>query len=152
MSHQILSSVRYSRITLIAAFFCFAVAAQAQNIDIHFTGIKYPHGQIIVKVFVDEQGYQDNKAITTMKYNKTGLANGELKQSVGLEPGTYGFALVDDENGSGKMDFGFLGMPKEGFGFSNYYLSGMKKPKFDDFKFTIAKDQKMKITMKIRYM
>ncbi len=69
-----------------------------------------------------------------------------------LEPGTYGLALLDDENYDSKMNYSFLGMPVDGFGFSNYYLSGMSKPKFESFKFTISKDSKLKIETKFRYM
>lgn len=69
-----------------------------------------------------------------------------------LPPGTYGLALLDDENNDDKMNYSFIGLPKEGFGFSNYYLSGLFKPKFEVFKFTVLKDQKQKVQMKIRYM
>jgi len=34
-------------------------------------------------------------------------------------PGAYGLALYHDANGNGKIDRNGLGIPKEGFGFSN---------------------------------
>ncbi|PQJ08792.1 hypothetical protein CJD36_022320 [Flavipsychrobacter stenotrophus] len=69
-----------------------------------------------------------------------------------LEPGVYGFALLDDENGNGTMDYNMFGMPKEGFGFSDFYLSGLKKPNFDQFKFTLRDHQQLKINMTLRYL
>jgi len=36
-----------------------------------------------------------------------------------LNDGNYEISTVHDENGNGKMDSNFLGLPKEGFGFSN---------------------------------
>jgi uncharacterized protein (DUF2141 family) len=76
----------------------------------------------------------------------------EMRVHFSLEPGTYGLALLDDENSSELMEYKFLGIPKEGFGFSDYYHKGLKKPKFDSFKFTIDKGQKKSITIRIRYM
>ncbi|MGP1665711.1 MAG: DUF2141 domain-containing protein [Rhodanobacter sp.] len=36
-----------------------------------------------------------------------------------LAPGTYAVRLVHDENGNGKLDTNMVGMPTEGYGFSN---------------------------------
>ena len=36
----------------------------------------------------------------------------------GLPSGTYALALIHDENGNGKLDT-MMGIPREGFGFSN---------------------------------
>ncbi len=69
-----------------------------------------------------------------------------------LDPGIYGLSLLDDENSNGKMEYNFFGIPKEGFGFSDYYHTGITKPKFDAFKFSIDKDQTKRITIRIRYM
>jgi uncharacterized protein (DUF2141 family) len=69
-----------------------------------------------------------------------------------LEPGVYGLCLLDDENNNGKMEYNFLGMPKEGFGFSDHYHTGITKPKFDSFKFTLSKNQDKDVTIKVRYI
>jgi uncharacterized protein (DUF2141 family) len=37
----------------------------------------------------------------------------------GLSPGRYALALFHDEDGDDEFDRGFLGIPKEGYGFSN---------------------------------
>ena len=49
-------------------------------------------------------------------------------------------------------DNSLIGIPKEGFGFSDYYHSTLKRPKFDDFKFTVNEDQTKRILVKIKYM
>ena len=48
------------------------------------------------------------------------------------------------------MNYGLF-LPKEGFAFSNYYHTGMSKPTFDDFQFTLGNEDK-KVVMKIRYL
>jgi uncharacterized protein (DUF2141 family) len=36
-----------------------------------------------------------------------------------IPPGTYALAVIHDENMNGKLDINFIGIPKEGYGFSN---------------------------------
>jgi uncharacterized protein (DUF2141 family) len=69
-----------------------------------------------------------------------------------LESGIYGASLLDDENDNGKMDYNLLGIPKEGFGFSNYYHTGFSKPKMQAFQFEVKVGNIPKIEMPIRYL
>jgi uncharacterized protein (DUF2141 family) len=47
-----------------------------------------------------------------------------------IPPGTYALAVVHDENMNGKLDTNFLGIPKEGYGFSNGARSLLGAPSF----------------------
>jgi len=49
------------------------------------------------------------------------------------------------------MDYNMVGIPKEGFGFSNYYLSGFSKPKLKDFTFTVENGS-VQVSCKMRYI
>lgn len=125
---------------------------EAQNIEVVFKGIRSTKGQIVLKVFNNDKSYENDQEIKVMRFKKNELEKGEITVKFNLEPGIYGFALLDDENGDNKMNYSFFGMPEEGFGFSNYYLTGLFKPKFDAFKFLLNKDQSLKITMKLKYL
>jgi uncharacterized protein (DUF2141 family) len=50
---------------------------------------------------------------------------------LGIEPGTYAIAVYHDENSNGKLDSNFIGIPREGVGFSNNAKGHMGPPKFD---------------------
>ena len=50
------------------------------------------------------------------------------------------------------MEYNFLGMPKEGFGFSDYYHTGLSKPSFDKFNFVLARGQSKYVKIKVRYI
>jgi uncharacterized protein (DUF2141 family) len=143
-----------SRIQAILLFVFISGTAilPAQNIQLLFTGVKSTKGQIILKVYTDEKSYQEDIPYKTEIISKQDLVQGMKTGKLNLEPGVYGFALLDDENKNLKMDYNLLGMPEEGFAFSNFYLSGMKRPHFSDFQFTVSKDQKLLITMKFRYL
>jgi uncharacterized protein (DUF2141 family) len=49
----------------------------------------------------------------------------------GIPPATYAVTVLDDDNMDGKMDFGHLGIPKKGYGFSNHAHATLSPPSFD---------------------
>ena len=82
-------------------------------------------------------------------YKKDEVKNGDLTIVLPAREGINGIAILDDENNNQKMEFGLI-FPAEGFGFSNYFHSGMSKPKFSQFKFYVdpAKSNSTSITVK----
>jgi uncharacterized protein (DUF2141 family) len=48
-----------------------------------------------------------------------------------IPPGTYALAVVHDENMNGKLDTNWLGIPTEGYGFSNDAKALLGAPSFD---------------------
>ena len=47
-----------------------------------------------------------------------------------IPPGMYALAVIHDENMNGKLDTNFLGIPKEGYGFSTGAKSLLSAPSF----------------------
>jgi uncharacterized protein (DUF2141 family) len=125
---------------------------KAQNVEVIIKGIRSEKGRIGIGVFKDDPTFQKEEPFLNKIFVKNEISNREMKVQFSLEPGIYGFALLDDENSNGLMDYNFLGIPKEGFGFSDYYHKGITKPKFDSFKFKIEPNHKRTITVRIRYM
>jgi len=52
-----------------------------------------------------------------------------------LKFGTYAIATYQDVNSSGKIDKNFIGIPTEGYAFSNNFKPTVKAPDFDDCSF-----------------
>lgn len=52
--------------------------------------------------------------------------------------GTYAVGCFHDENGNGKLDKNFLGIPKEGTVVSNHAKGSMGPPPFDKAKFSLS--------------
>jgi uncharacterized protein (DUF2141 family) len=66
-----------------------------------------------------------------------------------LKPGNYAVALIHDANGNSNLDTNYLGMPTEGFGFSQNPEVLTKPPKFNDSAVTVSKtNTDIKIKMK----
>ena len=114
--------------------------------------IKTPNGQILMGIYKDDISFDKELPYKKVQAFKTKIANGILLVEVKLEPGKYGISLLDDENFNGKMDYNFIGIPKEGFGFSNYYHTGLTKPKLKSFSFEVIENKNTKVEVKMKYM
>lgn len=101
-------------------------------------------------VFKDQASFSTDQASKIMHLPKNELSGGKMTTSLELPSGTYGIAVLDDENSNDKMDYALM-MPKEGFGFSNFYLTGLSRPKFEQFKFGVS-DASVSVVIKMKYM
>ena len=126
--------------------------AQLVDIDVTVKNIRRPYGKILIGIFKDEEGFDKEIAFKSVHAEKVFISTGVIKVKTQLEPGIYGAALIDDENNNGKFDYNFIGIPKEGFGFSNYYHKGFFKPKLEYFKFEVKPSSPTKLELIIRYL
>jgi uncharacterized protein (DUF2141 family) len=129
-----------------------AMTLNAQNVEVTITGIRSEKGRIVIGVFKDEESYKTEVPFVTETFVKNITPDGEMSVRFSLEPGVYGLCLLDDEDNDGIMHYNFMGMPKEGFGFSNLHFMGFTKPKFDTFRFSIEKGQTERVTIRVRYI
>lgn len=124
----------------------------AQNIEVEIRCIRSSIGVIAIAVYQDNDSFKKDNPCLQKIINKKGLLNGVLITRLSIPPGTYGLAILDDENNDNKMNYNVVGIPKEGFGFSNYFHNGLKSPKFDVFRFEVGKNQNKKVICKMKYM
>ena len=122
------------------------------TISVIIKDIKTPKGQILMGIYKDDVSFDKEIPYKKVQAFKTKISNGILVVEVKLEPGKYGISLMDDENFNGKMDYNFIGIPKEGFGFSNYYHTGLTKPKLNSFAFEVLANKNTKVEVKMKYM
>ncbi len=62
-----------------------------------------------------------------------------------VKKGWWAMAVLQDENGNKEMDYNFLGVPKENFGFSNNPTIFMAEPSYDECKFYLQSDTTIRI-------
>ena len=67
-----------------------------------------------------------------------------------IPPGTYSLAVIHDENMNGKLDTNWLGVPKEGYGFSNDATSLLGAPSFAAASFRYD-GQNLELHLKLHY-
>ena len=67
-----------------------------------------------------------------------------------IAPGTYALAVIHDENMNGKLDTNWLGVPTEGYGFSNDTKTLLGAPSFSAAGFS-SNGQKIDLTISLYY-
>ena len=132
--------------------FLLLSSSRAELVVCEINGIKSTTGNVLIGVFNSEKGFDNLKTIKDFTISKKTMVNGVLKFTVDLPPGEYGFSILDDSDKDGEMAYDFLGIPKEGFGFSNYFHSGIFKPKFEAFKFLLKEGKSVLVKIKVKYM
>ena len=136
---------------LITMLLCALQLASAQVLEVRISGFRNNAGNVRLQFFDTPGHFNQKKPLFTKTVSKSAITNGELVFTCSdLRPGIYGLAVLDDENANAKMDYGLL-MPKEGFGFSDYYHPGMSGPEFEKFKFMLGKAPKT-VKVKLRYL
>lgn len=88
------------------------------NVEIHTTGFRNNAGTAGTLVFSSSNGWPDKKSRAVV-WGGFPIAAHEATQEFQLPPGRYAVVVIHDENSNMKLDRNFMGVPKEGFGFSN---------------------------------
>jgi uncharacterized protein (DUF2141 family) len=67
-----------------------------------------------------------------------------------IGPGTYALAVIHDENRDGELETNMLGVPKEGYGFSNDAKATLGAPSFEAASFPYN-GQSLNMTIALQY-
>ncbi|MBP1627088.1 MAG: hypothetical protein H6Q00_1563 [Holophagaceae bacterium] len=109
----------------------------AGDVTIQIKGLKSSKGQVIVGYWTQGGGFPDKMEKVAAKQVASISGNTATVVFKNVAPGVCAFNLTHDENGNGKMDTNFMGIPKEGFGCTNDPRPKMRAPKFDEAKVTV---------------
>lgn len=102
------------------------------TLRIHVDGFRNTRGNLGTIIFTSPDGWPEDPA----KSFRRGPApiDPKTKTAVAvwpdLPPGDYAVAAIHDENSNAKLDRNMLGIPKEGFGFSNNPHAMFSAPPF----------------------
>lgn len=119
----------------IAAVFCAVPGHGGANLlRAHIVGMRSSDGKVHCTLFNSEAfPDDDSKAVKDLVVPiKDQSAECDFE---GLAPGEYAIVIFHDENGNGDFDKNFLGIPKEGYAFSNNVKPKISKPTFGQSKF-----------------
>ncbi len=109
------------------------------SVSIEVNGLKNHKGQLLVAFFKNEDGFPNKsekaflrKAVKIKSANNIIVLND-------IPTGDYAVSIAHDENMNGKIDYYFIQVPKEGYGFSNIKKPGLFIPAFSKSKISISK-------------
>jgi|LNFM01.1.fsa_nt_gb uncharacterized protein (DUF2141 family) len=133
-----MSSLRIPRIFAILGLAVLSAAslATAATLEVEITDIRSSEGQLMVAVHASAEGWDGKTAPVAAQLH---APSGEraLLSFEGLAPGSYAVQVMHDQNGNGKLDANFMGMPIEGYGFSNN-PEVMRKATFDEARIEVG--------------
>lgn len=121
------------------------------GISVSVSNLRNNKGYVLISLYKDGVGYPDNpdKAIRKAKlaiHNKQAVTS-----FTGLASGNYAIAILHDENDDQKMNKTFLGLPKEGYGFSNNVMGTFGPPSFSKASFSCSSGKVVSVSIKTRY-
>ena len=106
------------------------------TLQITFRGLRNNKGIVAIGLHDNPGGWHKNPEMEP-NWSKKDMKDGKLTVRLeNLEYGTYAFSMMDDEDANLEMDK-FMGLPREGFGFSKNPHVGMTVPKFDECSFVV---------------
>ncbi len=127
--------------------------AQASCPEIHvkIPNIKNSTGNIACGIFESPEGFPREflgsaKAIIIRKIQKTQAQCGFSD----IPPGTYAIAVIHDENMNAELDTNWMGVPTEGYGFSNTTIDEFGAPAFSAASFRYDGGN-LDLTIKLEY-
>jgi uncharacterized protein (DUF2141 family) len=124
--------------------------AMENNLTIEVTNLKNKRGKLMISLFNSEKGFpQDTGQAYKLAMFPLNEAKGNTFTLRDLPSGTYALAVYHDENNNGKLDTNKLGIPTEGYGFSNNAYQTFGPAPFTDASFSTTSTGNL--TIKLKY-
>ena len=125
-----------------------SLSASAAELTVTVDGIRNAKGDIRLSVYASPQEWPDHP---THEHNRVQPAKpGSITFKFDLPPGTYAINGFHDENADGKFKTSLIGLPEEGYLFSNNVRPVLSAPSFQSASFTVP-PQGTAISISIHY-
>ncbi|MET0247473.1 MAG: DUF2141 domain-containing protein [Sphingomonas sp.] len=126
-----------------------AAPTPSGTLDVEIIQLRSTKGVLRFCLTTDAKAFPDCKSGKGIA--KTVPATSTHVRFEGLAHDTYALAVIHDENNNGKLDT-FMGMPREGFGFSRNPGIGFGPPRFTSASFEVVAATNVQQQVKIRYL
>ncbi len=130
---------------LIAGFPVARAQETALRLTITVKNVKSEKGVIKAALYQSDEQFKKKSFQSTSVPSKKGEVQLVFND---IKPGDYAVSIIHDANTNGDLDSNAMGIPKEGFGFSNNAMGMFGPPGFDKARFTLSADLEITITLK----
>jgi uncharacterized protein (DUF2141 family) len=109
----------------------FAQSSSCPGIHVKVLNIRNSTGTVDCALFDSPGGFPTEFLLSATNVMVIKVRHTEARCDFeDIPPGTYALAVIHDENMNGKLDTNWLGIPKEGYGFSNDAKALLGAPSF----------------------
>jgi len=114
--------------------------AQGGDLRIVVSRLRGDQGQLRVALYAGNDRFLDENAMVAgIRVRASAVRDGVFAVTLhGLAPGQYAVTAHHDEDGDGTKNANLLGIPTEGYGFSNGAKGTTGPPAFDDAAFELG--------------
>jgi uncharacterized protein (DUF2141 family) len=124
-------------IFLLAVPFLYAQQKKGTGtLEVLVTDCHSAKGNLLISLFNNEKGFPSNPLSSYQQLVVKATAGTIKIKWDNIPEDVYAIAVLHDENGDGQLNTNFLGIPTEGFGFSNNKLGIAGPPSFQRASFT----------------
>ena len=110
------------------------------KLKVDLSGMQNMNGTINFALYNNSASFNDpNQVYNSLSFSPTGSNMSFTVDS--LPEGTYAFGVFHDENNNQAIDQNWLGIPSEGFAFSNNAMGSFGPPTYNQAKFVVLKSQ-----------
>ena len=128
-----------------------AFAQSCPGIHVTILGIRNSTGAVACALFESPAGFPTEFLLEATNIMMIKVRDAQARCDFeDIPPGTYALGVVHDENLNGKLDTNFLGIPREGYGFSNDVKAALGAPSFSAASFTYD-GKNLDMTIRLRY-
>lgn len=132
---------------LLTEFTDYASSDLKGNLIVEVDKLKNQQGEVCYKLFTGSQGFPDSNE-SAIQRQCVKISNNSLTITLNnIRAGSYALSIYHDLNGDRKLNRNSLGMPSEGFGFSNNPVVRNAPPNYGDCLFLVAGNTRIKINM-----
>lgn len=122
---------------LMFLFYTVSVAFSQITLTIEIAPLRNSDGQVLVE-------FNNEKEEIIKGYSEKIVENKCILVIEDLKPGKYAFKYFHDENEDEKLNTNFMGIPKEGYGFSNNAKGKFGPPNFSKMVFEVKQSDTLK--------
>ena len=117
----------------------------SQTMEVVIKNVNEAEGNIMVGLFSNEADFLKKRFAS----QKTKASKGEVHVVFeNIPAGKYALSVYHDANLNGELDKNMVGIPKEGFGFSNDAMGMFGPPNFEKARFDWKGGQAVSLTLK----
>jgi uncharacterized protein (DUF2141 family) len=124
-------------------------SAERASLDIAVSGLRSDQGKVMLMVCPERSPFPACTNQASRKELLTIAKKTAKVQLTGLAPGRYAVAVFHDANSNGKLDT-FMGIPREGYGFSRNPPFRPRAPRFAETQIDLS--GQMRIDISLRYL
>lgn len=137
----------FKKLIFSAPILLAGTAAAQHSLTVNISNLKAGKGKVEIGIYNKAEGFLKPDKVYIGEKVKVGGASTLSYTFRDLPAGDYAVAVYQDENSNGKADTNMIGIPKEGFGFSNNVKPKLSPPTFTQTKFTLIQNKSINITL-----